>query len=177
MIAVESTKLKAKANMKADPKAAEAAPGNSKKKMLVMIVMAVLVLALGGGGAWFFTRGNGEAGAKEHKVAHKVVKPEFVAIDPFTVNLQPENGDQYLQIQFTLQVGGPEQVELIKTNMARVRSRVLLLLSAKKASELTSVEGKQQLSNEIIAAVKQPFADKGEPQDVTDVLFTSFIIQ
>ena len=163
--------------MKADPKAAEAAPGNSKKKMLVMIIMGVLVLALGGGGAWFFTRSSGEADGKEHKAVHKAAKPEFVAIDPFTVNLQPENGDQYLQIQFTLQVGGPEQVELIKTNMARVRSRVLLLLSAKKASELTSVEGKQQLSNEIIAAVKQPFADKGEPQDVTDVLFTSFIIQ
>ena len=161
--------------MKADPKA-EAAPSNSKKKMLVMIIMGVLVLALGGGGAWFFTRDAGEG--KEHKAEHKkAVKPEFVAIDPFTVNLQPENGDQYLQIQFTLQVGGPEQVEVIKTNMARVRSRVLLLLSAKKASELTTVEGKQQLSNEIIAAVKQPFAEKGEPQDVTDVLFTSFIIQ
>lgn len=161
--------------MKADPKAAEAAPGSSKKKMLVMIIMGVLVLGLGGGGAWFFTRGSGDE--KPHKAEHKAIKPEFVVIDPFTVNLQPENGDQYLQIQFTLQVGGPEQVEVIKTNMARVRSRVLLLLSAKKASELTSVEGKQQLSNEIIAAVKQPFAEKGEPQDVTDVLFTSFIIQ
>jgi flagellar protein FliL len=160
--------------MKADPKAAEAAPKSSKKKMIVIVLMAVVVLALGGGAAWYFTQGGNKT---EHKEVKKAVKPEFVVIEPFTVNLAPEEGDQYLQIQFTLQVSSLEQVELIKLNMARVRSRVLLLLSAKKASELATVEGKGILSKEIIAAVNQPFADKAPPQEVSDVLFTSFIIQ
>ena len=142
--------------------------------MLVIIIAAVVLLGGGGGAAWFLTQGKADPAHKEVK---KHEKPEFVVIDPFTVNLQPENGEQYLQIQFTLQVAGLEQVELIKTNMARVRSRVLLLLSAKKASELTTVEGKGQLSKEIIAAVRLPFADKAPPQEGTDVLFTSFIIQ
>ena len=163
--------------MKADPKGAEAAAPNKKKKMVIMIILGVLVAALGGGVAWFFTRPGADHADTKKKTEHKAEKPEFLVIEPFTVNLQPENGDQYLQVQFTLQVGSLEQAELIKTNMARVRSRVLMILSAKKASELITVEGKKQLSNEIIAAVKQPFADKGEPQDVTDVLFTSFIIQ
>jgi flagellar FliL protein len=160
--------------MKADPKAAAAPPPAKSKKMLIIIIAAVVLLAGGGGAAFFLMQGKSDPAHKEVK---KHEKPEFVAIEPFTVNLQPENGEQYLQIQFTLQVANLEQVELIKTNMARVRSRVLLLLSAKKASELTTVEGKGQLSREIIAAVKQPFADKGAPQEVTDVLFTSFIIQ
>jgi flagellar FliL protein len=139
-----------------------------------MIIMGVLVLGAAGGGAWFFTRSSG---GEAHEKPKPAAKPVFVSVEPFTVNLQPENGEQYLQLQFTLQVANPEQEELIKANMARVRSRVLLLLSAKKASELTTVEGKHQLSNEIIASVKQPFADKAPPQEVTDVLFTSFIIQ
>jgi flagellar FliL protein len=160
--------------MKADPKADGAAPNS--KKMIVMVLAGVLVAGLGAGGAWFFTR-SGEHAAPAKEARHEAEKPEFLALDPFTVNLQPENGEQYLQVQFTLQVGSLEQVELIKTNMARVRSRVLMILSAKKASELTSIAGKQQLSQEIIAAVKEPFAPKGEPQDVSDVLFTSFIIQ
>ncbi len=160
--------------MKADPKA-EAAPKSSKKKFLVMALAGVLVIGGSAGATWFFTRPSGDAHpAKEVK---KAVKPEFVVIDAFTVNLQPENGEQYLQIQFTLEVASLEQVEVIKTNMARVRSRVLLLLSAKKASELSTVEGKNTLSKEIIAAVNQPFATGAEPQAVTDVLFTSFIIQ
>lgn len=158
--------------MKADPKAEAAAP--KSKKMLFIIIGAVLLLGVGGGAAWFMTQGKADPA---HAAEKKQVKPEFVVIDAFTVNLQPENGEQYLQIQFTLEVAGLEQVEVIKTNMARVRSRVLLLLSAKKASELSTVEGKNLLSKEIIAAVKQPFSKDAKPQEVTDVLFTSFIIQ
>jgi len=164
--------MKANPKMKADPKA-EAAPKSSTKKILVIAAVATLVVGLSGGAAWYFTQGN----ADPSKAARKAAKPEFLAIEPFTVNLQPENGEQYLQIQFTLQVASLEQAELIKTNMARVRSRVLLLLSAKKASDLSTVEGKGLLSKEIIAAVKLPFYDKAPPQEVSDVLFTSFIIQ
>lgn len=157
--------------MKADPKAEAAAP-KSSKKMLVLIIAGVLVLGLGGGAAWYFTQDkSGQPAAK------KAEKPEFVVLEQFTVNLQPENGDQYLQIAMTLQVANLEQVELIKMNMARVRDRVLLLLSSKKASELTTGDGKRLLAKEIIAVVNQPFAEKEKAQEVRDVLFTSFIIQ
>jgi flagellar FliL protein len=173
--------------MKADPKAeAAAAPAaGGKSKLFIMIGAAVLVLGLGGGAGWYFLHGSAEGAEpakKEHGTSSKKKKkdehpPEYLAIEPFTVNLQPENGDQYLQVAFTLQVDGAEQAEVIKTNMAKVRSRVLLLLSGKKASEINTVEGKQQLAGEILAVVKQPFAEHGEEQEVSDVLFTSFIIQ
>jgi flagellar FliL protein len=159
--------------MKADPKADAVPVRPSKKKLMVILIMLLLVLGLGGGAAWFFTQGKTDGAHKDVKIE----PPVFVAIDSFTVNLQPENGDQYLQIQFTLQVANLQQVELIKTNMPKVRSRVLLLLSGKKASEITTPDGKRQLSAEIIALLKQPFADKGPQQQVSDVLYTSFIIQ
>ena len=136
--------------------------------------MAVIVLGLGGGAAWFFTHGKSEG--TEHKEV-KAEPPEYVNVEAFTVNLQPENGDQYLQVTFTLQVANPGQAELIKANMPTVRSRVLLLLSGKKASEISSVQGKQQLASEIVAALKQPFTKKAPPQEISEVLFTSFIIQ
>lgn len=176
--------------MKADPKADAAAPAPSggKGKLFIIIGAAVLVLGLGGGGAaWYFMHGSGgeeaaaEPAKKEHSSKKKKKKdeapPEYVAVEPFTVNLQPEHGDQYLQVAFTLQVDSPEQVEVIKANMAKVRSRVLLLLSGKKASEISTVEGKQQLAGEILAAVNEPFVERGDEQEVSDVLFTSFIIQ
>ena len=156
--------------MKADPKT-EAAPPKSSKKM-VLILASVLVLVLGGGAGWYFTQGQSSQPATK-----KAEKPEFVVLDQFTVNLQPENGDQYLQIAMTLQVSSVEQVELVKLNMARVRDRVLLLLSSKKASELITTDGKRLLAKEIIAVINQPFAEKEKVQEVRDVLFTSFIIQ
>jgi len=174
--------------MKADPKAdAAAAPaGGGKKKLFMMIGALVLVLGLGTGAGWYFLHGSGDAGTaetagKSHAGSKKKKKeehpPEYLALEPFVVNLQPENGDQYLQVAFTLQVDGAEQAELIKANMAKVRSRLLLLLSGKKASEINTVEGKQQLAGEILAAVRTPFSEHGDEQEVSDVLFTSFIIQ
>jgi len=180
--------LKANPKIKADPKADAAAPATSagKGKLFILIGAIVLVLGLGGGAGWYFMHGSSaeaaaEPAKKERTSSKKKKKdetpPEYVNIDAFTVNLQPEHGDQYLQVAFTLQVEGPEQVELIKANMAKVRSRVLLLLSGKKASEISTVEGKQQLAGEILAAVNEPFVPRGDEQEVTDVLFTSFIIQ
>jgi len=176
--------------MKADPKAeAAAAPAAGGKKKLFMIIgAAVLVLGLvGSAAAWFLLHGGAHAestadSGKHEKDAPKKKKkpdapPEYLAVEPFTVNLQPENGDQYLRLAFTLQVEGAEQVELIKANMAKIRSRVLLLLSGKKASEINTVEGKQQLAGEILAVVKAPFSQNGDEQEVEDVLFTEFIIQ
>lgn len=153
---------------------------------MMIVGAAVLVLGLGGGGAaWYFMHGSGDAEAHEEEPKKETKKKkkkeeapaEYIAVEPFTVNLQPENGDQYLQVAFTLQVEGGEQAELVKNNMAKVRSRVLLLLSGKKASEISTVEGKQQLAGEILAAVKEPFDAHGDEQEVSDVLFTSFIIQ
>jgi flagellar FliL protein len=168
--------------MKADPKV-EAAPAGGKKKMMVMIIAAVVALGgIGGGAAWFFLHGKSDDAAPaktKHKEAAKSGPPVFVTVEPFTVNLQPgENGnDQYLQLAFTLQVSGLEEVEVIKNNMPKVRSRMLLLLSGKHASEINTPEGKKQLSDEIIAKLKEPFEDRGSQQDVNEVLFTSFIIQ
>jgi flagellar FliL protein len=180
--------LKANPKIKADPKADAAVPAASggKGKLLIMISAAVLVLGLGGGAGWYFMHSSSaeaaaEPAKKEHTSSKKKKKaeapPEYVNIDSFTVNLQPEHGDQYLQVAFTLEVEGAEQAELIKANMAKVRSRVLLLLSGKKASEISTVEGKQQLAGEILAAVNEPFVPRGDEQEVSDVLFTSFIIQ
>lgn len=181
--------MKANPKIKADPKADVAPPAaGGKGKLFIMIGAAVLVLALGGGAGWYFMhKGADESAAaepakKEHGSTKNTkkkgdAKPEYIAVEPFTVNLQPEHGDQYLQVAFTLQVNSPEQVELIKANMAKVRSRVLLLLSGKKASEISTVEGKQQLAGEILAAVNAPFEENGDAQEVSDVLFTSFIIQ
>jgi flagellar FliL protein len=162
--------------MKADPKAdAAAVPKSSPKKLIILIAVAVLVLVAGGGAAWYLLKGDTDT---KHTVEAKPAEPPvYVPMEKFVVNLQPEDGEQYLQIQFTLQVPTLEQVELIKANMPKIQSRVLLLLSAKRASELSTPEGKRQLSSEIIASVNEPFVPKGAPQLVSDVLYTSFIIQ
>jgi flagellar FliL protein len=170
--------------MKADQKV-EAPAGGGSKKLIIIIVALVLILGGGGAGAaWYFM--HGQADAEEHDDTPKkkkgkkaATKPEYVAVEPFTVNLQPgESGaDQYLQIAFTLQVGGIEEQAVVKDNMAKVRSRMLLLLSSKHASDINTPEGKIQLAKDIVTQLREPFEDRGPQQEIEDVLFTSFIIQ
>lgn len=152
------------------------APRKSQKKRIVVMGLLLLVLGIGGGGTWYFL-GSSDAPVPAAK-QEPPKPPVFLPMDQFTVNLQSESGnDQFLQVSFTLQLADQEQVDLIKTYMPLVRSRLLLLLSSKKASEISGVEGKKKLSDEIIAQVKQPFLPQGAPQAVTGVFFTSFVIQ
>lgn len=156
--------------------AAEAAPAGKSKKKLFIIVGAIVVL-LGGGGAaaWFFTQPDGEPKEAKEAKEKPQTAPVYLALEAFTVNLQ--DGERYMQIDITLQVADQMQVDAIKLHMPRVRSRLLTLLSSKHAEELVTAEDKQKLAREIKAQINLPFYAEGKPQQVDDVLFTSFVIQ
>jgi len=155
---------------------AEAATGKLSQRNLIIIAAAVLLLAIGGG-AWFFLgyAQHGEKGANE-QVKH-APPPVFLHLETFTVNLQSEETQQFLQTNMTLQVSGNSQVDFIKENMPQVRNRILLLLSSKKAAEILSPDGKKKLAAEIVAQVRQPFTPQGPKPEVSDVFFTSFVVQ
>lgn len=138
-----------------------------------MLSLIVLLLIGGGAGGWYYW-GSRNAG---QPAPVKAGPPTFVALDSFTVNLQPDPQDHYLQIGITLQVPGKDEAELMKLHMPQVRSRLLLLLSSKKASDLSNVEGKNKLAQEIAEQVKLPFRPEGAQQPITNVFFTSFVIQ
>ena len=152
-------------------------PAPKSKKKLIIIIAAVAILAGGGGAAWFLMKPK----AGEHKAEVKHVEPAqapvFVTLEQFTVNLQPDPDEKFLQLDISLQVANPEVEKLIKDQMPAVRSRLLMLLTSKVASDISTSEGKQMLSDQIVAEVKKPFTKDGKPQEILGVFFTSFVIQ
>ncbi len=174
------------------------APPKKNKKLLIIILAVVLLVVLGGGAAFMLLKkGDHEDGDEE--VAEETAKPKkkekkkdahavpaFVNMDPFTVNLVPETGDQYLQVALSLELEDATEEPALKTVMPKIRNNITLLLSSKKASELMPKEGKEQLAeslkDEINSVIEPPKKNKkGElvaPEGpVKSVLFTSFIIQ
>ncbi len=169
-----------KAAKPAAGKGAEAEAAPKSKKMLFIIIGVVLVLVLGGGAAAFMLMGSSGKSKKDDAHAEESAPskvPVFVVIEPFVVNLQQENGDQFLQVALTLQVPNAETAETIKLFMPQVRSRLLMVLSSKKATELLTSEGKRNLTDEIIDQLGEPFAGGGKGPSITDVFYTSFVIQ
>ena len=127
------------------------APAKRKSKLLVIIIALSVVLAAAGAGAWFFL--SNETDEEEPKVSSKPAV--FLPVDQFTVNLQPEDGQQqYLQVAMTLKVVDQAVSDSIKALMPEVRSRVLLLLSNKKPSQLLALEVKNKLIAEIAQEVE-----------------------
>jgi flagellar FliL protein len=132
--------------------AAEPSAAKPKKKLLLIAAAVVVASALAGGGVWYFMKGK-PAGDEEKSNKTVSTVPIFVPLDPFTVNLQREQGDQVLQVGLSLKIYNADLPEKVKAAMPEIRSSLLLLLSSKHASELVSVAGKKKLANEIIVAV------------------------
>ncbi|MGV3581160.1 MAG: flagellar basal body-associated protein FliL [Methylophilus sp.] len=169
----------------AEAEVVAAPPNSSKKKMIIMIVAALVLLGGGGAAAWYFmghkspekaaAEGKHEA---EKEAEHEAAKaPVFLALETFTVNLQPDPDEKFLQVDVTIQVASAEVAEKLKVQMPAVRNRMLMLLTSKQASEISNAEGKEALSQEILAELQKPYAKGGKPEEVTSVLFTSFVIQ
>jgi flagellar FliL protein len=144
-----------------------------KKKGKLLLILAILsVLAGGGGAAWYFLQ-PGSPEAKEEKPK----PPVFVTLETFTVNLQSDGGERYLQVGIDLKVTDQAVADAIKVHMPEIRNGVLLLLSSKRSEELASVEGKQKLSAEIQEQVNKPLRLRVGSKGVIGVYFTSFVIQ
>jgi flagellar protein FliL len=168
-----ATKAAAKAS---SPEPAESKP---KSRLLIIVIALVIVLAGGGAGAWYFMSQKSADHKQQAHETKEAAPPVFLALDAFTVNLQPgENGvEQFLQTNLTLQVADQVQADLLKAYMPNVRSRLLLLLSSKKSNEILTVEGKTKLAQEIMEIFKEPLVPGGPKASVSNVLFTSFVVQ
>ncbi len=171
-----------------------AAPPKKSKKLLIIILAAVLLIVVAGGGAAFFLLKKGDEAADDEEVAtekekpkkkkgEKAAPPVYIAMDAFTVNLVPETGDQYLQVTINVEAEDAAVGETMKVHMPKLRNRIMLILSSKKASELASREGKEALAEEIRESIKGVIGEppaKGKKEaagPVKEVLFTAFIIQ
>lgn len=120
-----------------------------------------------------------EEGHEEESGGHADPKTAltFVPFETFTVNLLPDPDEKFLQLDLTMEVKGAELAEKLKTQMPALRNRVLLLLTSKKASDISTPEGKAQLSQELLTELKKPLGGHGKSLKITQVLFTSFVIQ
>jgi flagellar FliL protein len=143
------------------------------KKMLLIIISSVLVLGIAGGAGWYFTKGDNQNDKSAKKLSKATELPKFIALEPFTVNLQRETADQFLQIGITLKIFHPELEEKIKQNLPEIRSRLLVLLSGKYPSELTAAKGKIKLVNEIIAETEIVLGLRTAPAVRNPIIVTS----
>jgi len=156
------------------PAATTPKPGKLTRLVLILLI-ALVAAAAAAGGTYFFL-------AKQHGPAKPVAPPPppppvFFALDPMTVNLLSDDGQHYLRVGLTLKIADEKMQARLTEHMPELRSRILLDLSNKHPEELSTLEGKHALANELRALIEQPTDAGAPPAKVQEVLFTEFVVQ
>lgn len=158
----------------------------SKKKLLIIIGAAVLVLLLAAGAVLFLLmQGSGEDEFDEDAppVVQQVrprVPPEFMALDPVTINLADPGVIRFAQVGITLQLENKAAASQVTAFMPAIRNGILRQVSRRTAQDLLNPDGKDQLAAEILEMVRQEtglVATQNAASPVQAVLFASLIVQ
>lgn len=185
--------MAAKEATRQDPAAAAPAPRrNGKLFILIGIIVVLLCVVAVGAYALLLNR---HAGADEEDAPHEAQAqqwtppdaskpPVFLPFEPFTVNLQPDGVEQFLQVVISVRVADTKTADLLKSYTPQIRHEILSLLSGKKAAEITTPDGREDLAEEMrdlmngILGWKPHKPDaRGDDGPVMSVFFTQFIVQ
>ena len=159
-----------------------------KKKLILLILLALLLIGVGGSAIWWtmqpkpeITEGEEDAETTDEEAAEEPagekVAPVFVTLEHFLVNLRDDDGDHYLQLGLVLEVSDQHAVDEVKLQMPRIRNGILLLLSSKQSKDISTLEGKQQLAEQIALEARKPMTMPEPNKGIESVYFSNFVIQ
>lgn len=154
--------------MAAPEKTAEAAPAK-KGPPVVMIIGATALIAFALG---FVVMK--QLFAKPIKPASTaVVIGETVPLDEFLINLADTDSSHYLKITIGLGLVQGKTAELFKDKVPQARDAVVMVLSAKTLSQVSTVSGKEELKKELLTAINKEVGDNS----VGAIYFEGFATQ
>ncbi|MCR9104320.1 MAG: flagellar basal body-associated FliL family protein [Gammaproteobacteria bacterium] len=154
-------------------------------KKIIIAVVVVLVLGGAGAGAFFYFQSqNTEAtteGAAAGEAPGQATEPEgeptYLSLNPaFVVNYEHNGSVRYLQIELQVMSYSEEVLEKVAANMPAVRNTLILLFSSQNYAALTTLEGKETLRGEVVAAINKQLRLSGS-DSVQEAFFTNFVVQ
>ena len=103
---------------------------------------------------------------------------QYVALKPsFVGTLGSGPRIQYLKADVALRTDDPPAVEKLHYHDALIRNALVFLFSAQLPENLSTLEGKETLRADALAAVQQVLEEEEGDPLVDDLLFTNLIVQ
>ncbi len=142
---------------------------NERHRKVGLFVLAAM-LAIGFGTACDDSEPDNEAGDQVEQTIG------VLEMETFLTNINDPVGARHARLRIKLAIVPEEQVAEIKADfllMARLRDRILTLLTSKTYRQLNDAKGKEVFRKEILERLN-PLLEKGE---VKEVLFSDFVVQ
>lgn len=156
-------------------------------KWVVLIVVLVVLIVGSIFGTLFLAKkfdidlGLGSVAAADAKPADQPqvppAAPIFVPLDPFTVTLKTETRSRILYTGITVRVENERARTILLDYMPEVRDRILRLLATQNVDYIQTPDGRSALVAALKAELQKPFSPLPSGPQISDVLFTAFVIQ
>ena len=149
-------------------------------KLIFLIVAVLLVVTLGLAGGFFMMWNKLSAlNIQANTAAHaqggqgQTALGTIFPLDTFIVNLADQERSRYLRVTMDLELAAATDTRKLTERLPQVRDRILMLLPSKRFADISSMEGKTALRDEIITKLNGLFPEKV----ITDIFFTEFVVQ
>lgn len=97
--------------------------------------------------------------------------------DPMVLNLSGGKRLTFLQISADVLVSDADAESTIKTHVPAIRHSLIMLLSEQKSGDIKSPTKREEIRQQATARVKGLMAELADSQDVSEVLFSSILVQ
>ena len=97
--------------------------------------------------------------------------------DPMVLNLSGPKRLTFLQISADVLVSDSDSEATIKTHVPAIRHSLIMLLSEQKAGDIKSPARREEIRQQATSQVQALIADLSGSQDVSEILFSSILVQ
>jgi flagellar FliL protein len=97
--------------------------------------------------------------------------------EPMVLNLSGTSRLTFLQISADVLISDSDAEETIKLHVPAIRHSLIMLLSEQKASDIKSPEKREEIRQQATAQVQSLIADLAGNNDISDILFSSILVQ
>lgn len=97
--------------------------------------------------------------------------------DPMVLNLSGPKRLTFLQISADVLVSDSDAESTIKTHVPAIRHSLIMLLSEQKAGDIKSPARREEIRQQATSKVQALIADLSGSEEVSEVLFSSILVQ
>lgn len=163
--------------------------GSGLKKIIIFAVLGLLLVGAGIGGALFFTgskddamamEGDEEMMMEEGEMEGEMMEKQAIYHDlhpAFVANFTGNSKKKYMQVYVVAMAEEQEVIDKLEMHMPVIRNNILMTLSRKTSDEISTVEGKEELRQEVLDVVQNTMVDITGDEGVKDLFFTKFVAQ
>lgn len=113
--------------------------------------------------------------AEDGKTAEDYVN--YIEMKPFVTNFGGVGKSRFLKCEVTIQVASESAHFAVNHHTAQIRNDLVFLLSAQTDETVSTVEAQQELAKKALKIVQNVLVEEEGEAFVSDLFFTSFVVQ